>query len=141
MARVGTRVLEVLGEDGEFVRGLHSVGAPLGPNDQDLRGPTMLRKNISAFSGDPRYSGPTGRATAERVVGEEVSRVADCVGAGARRGLDGGHMLILKMTSPSGQVNTITGPSFRVRQDQPGVLIPTIRGWKVETVGDRTSRG
>src|SRR5690242_15412540 len=39
MARVGTRVLEALGEDGEFVRGLHSVGAPLAPNEQDSTWP------------------------------------------------------------------------------------------------------
>ena len=39
MARVGTRVLEMLGPDGDFVKGLHSVGAPLGPNEPDTAWP------------------------------------------------------------------------------------------------------
>src|SRR5262249_40428819 len=39
MARVGTWVLEMLGPDGDFVKGLHSVGAPLGPNEQDTAWP------------------------------------------------------------------------------------------------------
>ena len=39
MARVGAKVLEVLGDQGEFVRGLHSVGAPLAANQQDSTWP------------------------------------------------------------------------------------------------------
>src|SRR5947208_12256641 len=39
MARVGMKVLEMLGPDGDFVKGLHSVGAPIGPNEQDSAWP------------------------------------------------------------------------------------------------------
>ncbi|PYR69532.1 MAG: phosphoenolpyruvate carboxykinase, partial [Acidobacteria bacterium] len=39
MARVGTKVLEQLGADGDFVKGWHSVGAPIGPNEQDSAWP------------------------------------------------------------------------------------------------------
>ena len=46
------------------------------------------------------------------------------------------HMLILKLTSPEGKFTTSAAPSFRLRQDELGMLQPTVPGWTVETVGD-----